>query len=462
MEDRQQPGGSSQLTSSQIQASIDQISHLQRILVGDDNLTLDELLAATAANDSAQGMPPGGLSEALPALLGPLLPLGIGGQAQTNGTDSFNLGSLTQKQTHLLLARRAAFVPQQYLAMAREIVERTTKGQGSASEAIVFGQQLQRRLEESQPDPGARLREMVLQNRKRRREAQSLDGNGTVLEQQIALQQQLVQTSSKVSEDVSPRPPPATFWFAGEKQARKEHLASDIAVEPEQSAIRNYLSRWHKLLGEVDVDASLATQVSLDGISKYAAGWQATIRMDIAYFGTAWVTVLIEADKDAKQETERSSTIRVIRLNARAESELFGVVSLEQGAENALTESDTSLIASAFPVYRRLTSILQSKAVGIKSDGTWRPLTAALFAMAALSHLHELGGMYDGAMNGANGIHVPRGQVAIFEALERWCPNKVDELEEVAEQDASAMALEDPTHASADGESALFGDENEG
>lgn len=119
MEDRQQPGGSSQLTSSQIQASIDQISHLQRILVGDDNLTLDELLAATAANDSAQGMPPGGLSEALPALLGPLLPLGIGGQAQTNGTDSFNLGSLTQKQTHLLLARRAAFVPQQYLAMAR-------------------------------------------------------------------------------------------------------------------------------------------------------------------------------------------------------------------------------------------------------------------------------------------------------------------------------------------------------
>lgn len=88
---------------------------------------------------------------------------------------------------------------------------------------------------------------------------------------------------------------------------------------------------------------------------------------------------------------------------------------------------------SAFPLYRRLTAELQTKALGIlaPAEHPWHALAAMLFAAAgSLAHLHERDSLYEqggmmslGDGSAAGTTTIPRGPMAVFEALRRWAPN---------------------------------------
>jgi hypothetical protein len=61
------------LSTLQLQSAIDQLTYVHRILHGDDNMSLTELLASTSASGPSSSLPSGGLAKALPSIIGLLL-----------------------------------------------------------------------------------------------------------------------------------------------------------------------------------------------------------------------------------------------------------------------------------------------------------------------------------------------------------------------------------------------------
>lgn len=323
-------------SSAQLQAAIDQITHLQRVLVGDDHMSLDELLAATAASGPSQGIPAGGMTRALPALLGPLLPLG-GGTAQGGG-------HLSHEQTNVLFARRTAFQPRQYMAMAAELVQRTQAGEGSASSALALSDKIFAAAQQGGghgtgnklAEETLSLRERVLQNRKRKRIAQGNMSAPQSLMQSAKDQQELISASSKSArarsgvhrDQPSSRmtTTPAPFLFPGEQNAKIDGLGQGVRTlgRPSQDDLDVYLSAWYAKLQEVDVEASLAVAASVDSFASGQQACQATIRVEVACMGTAWVTVGFRSRDSARGEGQQSNEwgLRVESFNVRSETEV--------------------------------------------------------------------------------------------------------------------------------------------
>jgi hypothetical protein len=76
-----------------------------------------------------------------------------------------------------------------------------------------------------------------------------------------------------------------------------------------------------------------------------------------------------------------------------------------------------ALRSSGFPLYRRITSLLQSKLVGleVQEGNPWAHLVASLFALSSLCRLHDV--PLSGYHQSSSGTTVLQGQASILNGL---------------------------------------------
>lgn len=284
----------------QVQSAIDQLTYLHRILHGDDNMSLTELLASTSASGPSSSLPSGGLSKALPSLVSILLPAG---QSLSTSTFSFQSGNMSQAQkSHL--AKMAAFQPRQYLAMTSELATRTSDKEGEMFRAIQLAQSLLKQSDLSSIKKNQK--ERILKDRKRRRIA--IEQRQTLEEQQNTKASSSMHQQSGLSKFTST----TSYHFPSTLQGK----TIDLEQEPNKEDIRHFIKVWKTELINVDIEASQRVKVKLQQWAKAEKGLKYLLRLKIDETGFAWLWV------NFNHCQAFGWCARIHRINLLAESEV--------------------------------------------------------------------------------------------------------------------------------------------
>jgi hypothetical protein len=290
--------GESPASSAQIQSALDQLTYLGRIVHGDDEMSLSDLLASASASGPSSSVPVGGLSKALPALLAPLLSSG------GFGANGYDYGSLSQQQA--LLAKQAAFQPRRYLVMTADLMARTSDITGEMHRATQLAKML-----ESRSDKDALktvLQQKVLQDRRAKKAAS--DQHQLQADQAISMQdkQQSLQHNSLrfASSDAS----------NSALSIHAKQMESSIETEPDEGALQSFLQAWHIALHTADGEASARILLASQQTFRNSKRRNHVLRMRISQTGYAWLWLHFE-------ETSKDAwSARVDRVNVLAESEV--------------------------------------------------------------------------------------------------------------------------------------------
>ena len=282
-------------STSQIQSAVDQLTYLHRILHGDDEMSLSDLLASTSASGPSSSLPSGGLAKALPALVSPLLP------GYESAMQQYAPGMLSQSQGALLV-KRAAFQPRRYLAMTAELVARTSDDAGEMYRAIQLAQSLMGPSHSTSIKQ--RQREALLHDRKRRRGERP--------------------TAAKASQDEEDGGAPTRkrfnstllYAFPSALHGRAREAEPSLTGEPDSERTRMFLEAWESELLSVDMEASRRIQATLQQWTSGKRGPGCLIRVRIEEVGVGWVWVHFAP----VQQT--GWIVRIHRVNVLAESEV--------------------------------------------------------------------------------------------------------------------------------------------
>lgn len=276
---------------------MDQLTYLQRILHGDNEMSLNDLLASASASGPSSSLPQGGLSKALAQLLVPLLP------NSTANPPKFESGSLAPPSQQPLLDARSSFQPRQYLAMTNDLVTRISDEEGEMHKAIQLAHSLI-----NQSD-GKVIKEMhrqrILQQRKQRK--------------LVADQQQLHNEQSVNMEETSKESSfysISTFTFPSALHGQGKEMEPKVDVEPDLSTVQSFLQVWQSELSMVDREAfdRIRVDVSSSLYNKRGKGY--LLKMDIDQTGCAWLWLCFEAVTTTKW------CARIDRVNFQSESEV--------------------------------------------------------------------------------------------------------------------------------------------
>jgi len=365
-------------TSTQIRSALDQLTYVKRILEGDQNLSLEDLLSSanaaqilsTNTKEEGDGMiPTGGLHGAIPALLEPL-----------------NKSNTTAMQMQ--------FEPRKYLTLTNSLARRfgsESKEAGQAGDAIELARSLAR-------DQNTQLvnKTSILEQRKRRRQ----DGSLGLLSESTSNVPDSWDRNKKNTEGAGRM----SYKFPGQDSIPEilAQITSTDGTSPEQQ-LEKALSIWKSTLSNIDAEAA----ASLTYSTQWLRSDLVRLRIDLDQVGTAilWVSV--------KDESILKNPIQLQRINILAETEMQS----DSTTNNSLHLSSQS----TFPLYRQLTAQILAKVL----DGTisvedvtlqWTVFFSTLFALAGLCHLHDPFPSFPNALSN----QPCRGTVAVLGAFANW------------------------------------------
>lgn len=361
---------STELNSTQIRSALDQLTYVKRILEGDQDLSLEDLLSSANAaqilttnpKEEGDGMiPTGGLHGAIPALLEPLL-----------------------KPTSI------QFEPRKYLTLANSLAIRfggETKEAGQAGDAIELARGIAR-------DHTIQLvdKTSILEQRKRRRQDGSL---GLLSESTSNIPDTWDQNKKKVEGNSSMTR--MSYKFPGQDSI--PDILTKIEGATAEQQMESALSTWKSALSNIDAEAA----ASLSYSTQWLRSDLIRLRIDMDQVGTAilWASL--------QQEDMLKHPIQLQRINILAETEI----------QPDLTE-DNSLHLSAqssFPLYRQLTAQILAKVLDNSAeDDSWKILFSTLFALAGLCHLHDPFPNFPNSLSN----QPCRGTVAVLGAFANW------------------------------------------
>ncbi|PWN90921.1 hypothetical protein FA10DRAFT_267351, partial [Acaromyces ingoldii] len=346
-------------SSATIQAALDQLSSLDRLIDGLNDQGAPLFAHAPASSTAQQAVAGGngngsgstsisgdGLLDAVPSILSPLLQL------------KANRSAL---QTAAALTRQAPlFRPRNFQAISEEILRRLGNDENPAAQAARLAQQV--------------LKQQDAKERKEKQTRRILEGRAArkrqrLLEQQQQQQQQPL-TSIEQTDGPSTGAAPDTLSFPSALLSGAEPDTAAAAAAPSEDALEAFLAAWRADLLKRDPESASKVVAQL---SRFSAD-EASILVDIDCVGRAHVHIVLT--DDMAHEGKAAWAARVESLTIRAAS-----------------ESHDEWATSRFPLYRKLSSIIQARAYTSRSDAPpprgHEALTQTLFCLAALRTLHE-------------------------------------------------------------------------
>ncbi|PWN32574.1 uncharacterized protein FA14DRAFT_181258 [Meira miltonrushii] len=358
---------STEPNSTQIRSALDQLTYVKRILEGDQNLSLEDLLSSanaaqiltTNTKEEGDGMiPTGGLHGAVPALLEPL--------SKPNSMQ---------------------FEPRKYLTLANSLARRfgsETKEAGQAGDAIELARGIAR-------DHSTQLvnKTSILEQRKRRRQ----DGSLGLLSESTSNIPDTWDQSKKKGEGNTAMPR-MSYKFPGQ-----DSIPDILTKITDAPSVESALSVWKSTLSNIDAEAA----ASLSYSTQWLRSDLIRLRIDMDQVGTAILWASLHQGDTLKHP------IQLQRINILAETEMQPDLT----ADNSLHLS----AQSSFPLYRQLTAQILAKVLDNTSENdSWKILFSTLFALAGLCHLHDPFPNFP-----SNLSNQPcRGTVAVLGAFANW------------------------------------------
>lgn len=394
-----------QANSTQIRSALDQLTYVKRILEGDQNLSLEDLLSSANAaqilstqsenaKEEGDGMiPTGGLHSALNGLLEPLL--------KPTNTASMQM----------------QLEPRKYVTLANSLARRfgsESKDLGQAGDAIELAKGFAKENDLQFVD-----KESIFEQRKRRRE----DGSLGLLSENTKDVPDSWDDENRLKKKTEERNtvPRSSYRFPGQESipnlitnVRSEIGSLHQPTREEQMGIA--LKTWKTILSSIDAEAA----ASLSYSSKWLRSNLVRLRIDIDQVGTAilWISLGKANEEQDQDENILEYSIQLQRINILAETEIDSF-DLETGSHSTITNPLHLSTQSTFPLYRQLTGQILSKVLhsfNNKDDSHWRIIFSTLFALAGLCHLHDPFPNFPNTLSN----QPCRGTVAVLGAFANW------------------------------------------